>query len=72
VSSSSSYADIYPNLKKELALLDKGLVNTPLSESNYTVYSDGSHDDEKSVILPLMTTPLNDMAHLTIRDARKI
>lgn len=36
------------------------------------VYSDGSHDDEKSVILPLKTTPFNDIAHLTIRDARGI
>jgi hypothetical protein len=40
--------------------------------SGSAVYSDGSHDDEESVIGPLKTTSFNDIAHLTIRDARGI
>ena len=36
------------------------------------VYADGSHDNEDSTTGPLKTTPFNDLAHLTIRDARGV
>lgn len=35
--------------------------------SSFIVYSDGSCDDEKAVILPSKTTSFNDIAYLTIR-----
>jgi hypothetical protein len=38
--------------------------------SSSVLYSNCSHDIEKSVILPLKTTPFNDIAHLSIRDVR--
>lgn len=40
--------------------------------SGFAVYPDGSHDDEKSTTGPLKTTSFNDIAHLTIRDARGV
>jgi hypothetical protein len=40
--------------------------------SGSVVYADGSHDDEESVTGPLKTTAFNDLAHLTIRDARGV
>ncbi|XRM46846.1 hypothetical protein ABZX51_009870 [Aspergillus tubingensis] len=58
--------------KKELALPDEGLVNATLKVSASAVYSDGSHDDEHSTTGPLRTTSFNDLAHLTIRDARGV
>lgn len=36
------------------------------------VYPDGSHDDKNSTTGPLRTTPYNDLAHLTIRNARGV
>lgn len=36
------------------------------------VYPDGSHDNEDSTTGPLKTTPFNDLAHLTIRNARGV
>ncbi|KAE8326731.1 hypothetical protein BDV39DRAFT_176514 [Aspergillus sergii] len=56
--------------KKELALPDEGLVNATLKVSASFVYPDGSHDNEDSTTGPLRTTPFNDLAHLTIRNAR--
>ncbi|KAL2808440.1 hypothetical protein BJX63DRAFT_439397 [Aspergillus granulosus] len=58
-----------PEPKNQPALLDEGLVNATLTVSSFAVYLDGSHDDEQSVIIPFKTTPFNDIAHLTIRDA---
>ncbi|KAJ5174821.1 uncharacterized protein N7482_000698 [Penicillium canariense] len=56
--------------KKELALLDEGLVDATLSVSSSAVYPNGSYEDAESVIMPFKTTPFNDLAHLIIRDAR--
>lgn len=36
------------------------------------VYPDGSHDNEDSTTGPLKTTPFNDLAHLTILNARGV
>ncbi|KAB8223361.1 hypothetical protein BDV33DRAFT_188998 [Aspergillus novoparasiticus] len=58
--------------KKELALPDEGLVNATLKVSASVVYPDGSHDNEDSTTGPLKTTPFNDLAHLTIRNARGV
>ncbi|OOQ86006.1 hypothetical protein PEBR_23491 [Penicillium brasilianum] len=58
--------------EKELALLDESLVNATLTVSGSVIYADGSHDDGKSVTVPLKTTAFNDLAHLTIRDARGV
>ncbi|PYH30439.1 uncharacterized protein BO87DRAFT_400472 [Aspergillus neoniger CBS 115656] len=58
--------------RKELALPDEGLVNATLKVSASAVYSDGSHDDEHSTTGPLRTTSFNDLAHLTMRDARGV
>ncbi|KAL2851355.1 hypothetical protein BJX68DRAFT_275335 [Aspergillus pseudodeflectus] len=58
--------------KKELALPDEGLVNATLKVSCSVVYADGTHDDEQFITLPLRTTPFNDLAHLTLRDARGV
>jgi hypothetical protein len=40
--------------------------------SGSVIYADGSHDDEESVTLPLKTMAFNDLARLTIRDARGV
>ncbi|KAE8130663.1 hypothetical protein BDV38DRAFT_291788 [Aspergillus pseudotamarii] len=58
--------------KKELALPDEGLVNATLKVSASAVYPDGSHGNEDSTTGPLKTTPFNDLAHLTIRNARGV
>lgn len=55
--------------KEELGLLDQGLVNATLIVSSSAVYPDGSYADEESITMPLKTTPINDVAHLMIRDA---
>ncbi|KAF7184438.1 hypothetical protein CNMCM7691_005258 [Aspergillus felis] len=55
--------------KKELALPDEGLINATLKVSASAVYPDGSHDNEDSATGPLKTTPFNEFAHLTIRNA---
>ncbi|PYH64408.1 uncharacterized protein BO88DRAFT_458232 [Aspergillus vadensis CBS 113365] len=58
--------------KNELALPDEGLVNATLKVSASVVYPDGSRDDEVSTTGPFRTTPFNDLAHLTIRNARGV
>jgi hypothetical protein len=60
---------ILESKKEELGLLDQGLVNATLTVSSSAVYPDGSYADEKSITMPLKTTPFNDVAHLMIRDA---
>ncbi|KAJ5754163.1 uncharacterized protein N7511_008316 [Penicillium nucicola] len=56
--------------KNELALPDEGLVNATLKFSGSVVYADGTHDDETSGTFPLKTTPFNNLAYLSIRNAR--
>ncbi|KAE8366903.1 hypothetical protein BDV27DRAFT_84703 [Aspergillus caelatus] len=58
--------------KKDLALPDEGLVNATLKVSGSALYPDGSYDNKDSTTGPLKTTPFNDLAHLTIRNARGV
>lgn len=37
--------------------------------SGSVVHPDGSYEDPSSLTIPLRTTPVNDLAHLVIRDA---
>ncbi|KAF7128414.1 hypothetical protein CNMCM5793_003144 [Aspergillus hiratsukae] len=59
-----------PIPSKDLALPDEGLVNATLTVGGSVVYPDGSYEDPQSVTGPFKTTHFNDLAHLTIRDAR--
>ncbi|RFU31583.1 hypothetical protein B7463_g4754, partial [Scytalidium lignicola] len=56
--------------KKELVLLDEGLVNATLTMSSSAVYPGGDSEDIKSVTVPFKTASFNDDAHLVFRDAR--
>lgn len=55
--------------KRELGLHDRDLFNATVTVSSSAQYSDGSHADEESITIPLKTIPINDVAHLMIRDA---
>ncbi|KAL4888247.1 hypothetical protein BDV59DRAFT_147517 [Aspergillus ambiguus] len=55
--------------KKELALLDEGLVNATLTVSGSVVYPDGSYMEPRSLTMPLKTISINDAAHFVIRDS---
>lgn len=54
--------------KKELELLDEGLVNATLTVSSSAIYLDGNCDPTESVTMPFKTTSFNDAAHFLIRD----
>jgi hypothetical protein len=58
-----------PKSKKELALLDEGLVDATLSVSGSIVYPDGSYMEPRSFTIPLKTISINDAAHFVIRDS---
>ncbi|KAE9378764.1 hypothetical protein N431DRAFT_553141 [Stipitochalara longipes BDJ] len=55
--------------KKELGLLDEGLINATLAVSSSVVYPDGNSEVSKPLTVPFKTTSFNDEAHLVIRDA---
>ncbi|KAJ5151348.1 uncharacterized protein N7482_010600 [Penicillium canariense] len=61
--------DLSKSEKKELGLLDKGLIDATLSVSGSVVYPDGSYIEPRSLTMPLKTIPINDAAHLIIRDS---
>ncbi|KAF4228253.1 hypothetical protein CNMCM6805_002268 [Aspergillus fumigatiaffinis] len=58
-----------PKSKKELALLDEGLVDATLSVSGSIVYPDGSYMEPRSFTIPLKTISINDASHFVIRDS---
>jgi hypothetical protein len=54
--------------RKELGFLGEDLDDAIATVSSSAVYRSGVHDDTESITFPFNTTPINDAAHLVIRD----